>query len=417
MRFQGGKIEPPRIAEPRAAGLDVRVGATQRIVPGEYLSMFKFADGSLVVGDHRSSDHGKTWQPAVSFHAGAYQFPDGEIVELGFRTKRSDRDGYFTTALRRSADNGRTAKTETALLHVPEGTGGTDDDGQPSEGPAVDHAIVRLHDGSLLAAMYGCFKSDRVLIPTMPAAWRCYKYRTFVIRSTDRGKTWEYLSTVAYDPSVGLESFCEGDLLTLPGGDILCFMRTGGSGGRHTPLYLSRSHDDGKTWSTPAPVADRGVWPNACRMQNGVIACTYGRPGNWLTFSLDEGRTWRGHFCFHEGSTCSYNSVEEITPGEPAGGLRSVAVRRGGQRALGNRRHPRGGQPPLERPSTGTLTHRTAILSNGTHLAVPSKGNLGQPRPMIPQPGYRPVLSTQRFLPSCGKPCNLPLIDPCSAVP
>jgi len=102
-------------------------------------------------------------------------------------------------------------------------------------------------------------------------------------------KTWEYLSTVAYDPNIGLESFCEADLLTLPGGEILCFMRTGGSGGKHTPLYLSRSGDDGKTWSTPQPIADRGVWPNACRLHNGVLVCTYGRPGNWLAFSLDEG--------------------------------------------------------------------------------------------------------------------------------
>ena len=92
-------------------------------------------------------------------------------------------------------------------------------------------------------------------------------------------------------------------------------MRTGGSGGKFTPLYLSRSKDDGKTWSTPEPIADRGVWPNACRMKNGVLVCTYGRPGNWLMFSLDDGRTsWRGHFCFYDGATTSYNSVEEVEP-------------------------------------------------------------------------------------------------------
>jgi hypothetical protein len=49
-------------------------------------------------------------------------------------------------------------------------------------------------------------------------------------------------------------------------------------------------------------------------MHNGVLVCTYGRPGNWLAFSLDEGRTWTGHFCFHTGPTTSYNSVEEIAP-------------------------------------------------------------------------------------------------------
>jgi len=315
VRFQGGQIDSLQVALPHVPGLDIQVGATQVIVPGEiYRSLFKLADGTLVVADRRSADAGRTWEPGLALHTGAYQFPDSEIVQLGFHSQRTDRPGYFSIPLSRSTDNGRTARSETSLLHIPDATGGTGDDGKPYEGPVADHAIVALRDGSLLAAMYGQFSGDRVPVPTMPAAWNCYKYRTFVVRSTDCGKTWEYLSTVAYDPNVGLESFCEADLLVLPDGEILCFMRTGGSGGKYTPLYLSRSADDGKTWSTPQPIADRGVWPNACRMHNGVLVCTYGRPGNWLAFSLDEGRTWTGHFCFHTGPTTSYNSVEEIAP-------------------------------------------------------------------------------------------------------
>jgi len=315
VRFQGGQIDAPQVTLPHVAELDIQVGATQVIVPGEtYRSLFKLTDGTLVVADRRSSDGGRTWKPGLALHTGAYQFPDGEIVQLGFHSQQTDRPGYFSIPLSRSTDNGRTARSETSLLHIPDATGGTGDDGKPYEGPVADHAIVALHDGSLLAAMYGQFSGDRVPVPTMPAAWNCYKYRTFVVRSTDRGKTWEYLSTVAYDPSVGLESFCEADLLVLPDGEILCFMRTGGSGGKYTPLYLSRSADNGRTWSTPQPIADRGVWPNACRMRNGLIVCTYGRPGNWLAFSLDAGRTWTGHFCFHTGPTTSYNSVEEIAP-------------------------------------------------------------------------------------------------------
>lgn len=317
VRFQGGEIELPqaKISAPNVPGLDVRIGETQTIVPeGSYLSLFKCNDGSLVVGGKRSNDAGKTWQAGRSFHTGAFQFPDGEIVQLGFSTKKTDREGYFSTQLTRSLDNGRTAKSETTTLHVPEGSGGTGDDGSWFEGPVADHAIVQLRDGSLLATMYGQFKTDRVPVPTMPKKWNCFKYRTFVVRSTDRGKTWDYLATVAYDPSIGLESFCEADLLPLPGGDILSFLRTGGSGGKFTPLYLSRSKDDGKTWSVPAPIADRGVWPNACRMKNGVLVCTYGRPGNWLAFSLDNGHTWLGHFCFYDGVTTSYNSVEEVEP-------------------------------------------------------------------------------------------------------
>lgn len=315
VRFQGGKIEMSQVSQPDVADLEVRVGKTQTIVPeGHYMSMFKLNDGSVVVGGKKSCDAGKTWQTARQFSVGAFQFPDGEIIQLGFSTKTTDREGVFSTSLTRSTDGGLTSKSETTTLHIPEGAGGTGDDGSWFQGPVADHSIVQLRDGSLLASMYGQFKTDRVLVPTMPAKWQCFKYRTFVVRSTDRGKTWKHLATVAYDPSVGLESFCEPDLLTLPNGDILCFMRTGGSGGKFTPLYLSRSEDDGKTWSTPKPITDRGVWPNACRMRNGVLVCTYGRPGNWLAFSLDEGRTWRGHFCFYDGPTTSYSTVEEVAP-------------------------------------------------------------------------------------------------------
>ena len=88
--------------------------------------------------------------------------------------------------------------------------------------------------------------------------------------------------------------------------------------GRYSPLYLSRSADDGRTWSVADPIADRGVWPNACRLDNGVLAVIYGRPGDWLAFSLDDGHTWIGHFCLHLGPQpwdCgSYDWVEAVAP-------------------------------------------------------------------------------------------------------
>ena len=116
-----------------------------------------------------------------------------------------------------------------------------------------------------------------------------------------------------------IEGFDEPALLTLPSGEVLCFMRSGGRyDGRHSPLYLSRSSDDGRTWGVADPIADRGVWPNACRMANGVLAVIYGRPGDWLAFSLDDGHSWIGHFCLHLGPQpwdCgSYDWVEEVAP-------------------------------------------------------------------------------------------------------
>ena len=81
--------------------------------------------------------------------------------------------------------------------------------------------------------------------------------------------------------------------------DILCMMRSGGRIGVGnipifpTPMYLSRSADEGTTWSTPIQVADRGVCPYLVALENGVIVCAYARPGNWLTFSTDNGHTWK----------------------------------------------------------------------------------------------------------------------------
>jgi len=75
-------------------------------------------------------------------------------------------------------------------------------------------------------------------------------------------------------------------------------------------LYCSISRDQGKTWSLPKQIADRGVNPNLVVMSNGIIVCTYSRPGNWLIFSDDNGQTWKGAFQF--GNTGAYNYIEEV---------------------------------------------------------------------------------------------------------
>ena len=94
-------------------------------------------------------------------------------------------------------------------------------------------------------------------------------------------------------------------------------MRSGGRNGESvnlfpTPLYCSRSTDNGKSWSPPAQIADRGVCPNAVTLDNGIIVCTYSRPGNWLIFSDDNGMTWKGAFQF--GNTGDYNFIAETEP-------------------------------------------------------------------------------------------------------
>ncbi|MCX6993011.1 MAG: sialidase family protein [Kiritimatiellaeota bacterium] len=303
---QEENIQQARIGIIQTPHLAITVGRTVSIVPPaekpeSSFSFFQYKDGRIVVKNYWSKDGGETWEkggggPGV----GAVELPDGTVLNTGWMALYSGKQGEYKTTISRTTPDGKTV-TEDAKAFIPDGAeSGVNDEGVSHDSAgAFDHGTILLVDGSLLAVMYGRFRDDKVQIPTFD--FKCYKTRCWAMRSTDQGKTWNYLSTIAYDPSIGLESFCEPALLKLPNGDILCFMRTGGSGWpcRYTPLYLSRSTDQGKTWSKPEPIADRGVWPNACRSESGILAVTYGRPFQWLAFSADDGKTWEGHHCFY----------------------------------------------------------------------------------------------------------------------
>jgi len=172
------------------------------------------------------------------------------------------------------------------------------------------------------------------------------KYRTIVVFSGDKGRIWGNHVLVAYDkmlgrgipanhslvgksipverasataivPAITQEGFREADIVEAPNGDLVCMMRSGGRNGESvnlfpTPLYCSRLSDQGRTWSPPEQVADRGVCPNLVTMSNGIIVCSYSRPGNWLIFSEDNGQTWSDGLQL--GDTRNYCYVVETAP-------------------------------------------------------------------------------------------------------
>lgn len=325
------------------AGLGVERGETRVIIPQEEVggiptgSVVRFSNGDIQVhakgGQRRSSDGGRTWRKVESqFSRYACRLSDGETIQF-MRSDRhaieppspdekGHREGFVKSYgwLLRSADSGETEKRESVCIHMPAKfklVGG------------LGHArIVELGDGTLIAVDYATFEGDPELTyetwvtkdgivhPVL-----LHKSRVFAIRSTDRGKTWHYLATVAFDLGkhhrTTIGGFTESDLLLMPDDRLLCFMRTVG-GGDIRPLRMSMSNDGGQTWSYAEPVADRGVCPYACRMENGILAVIYGRPGNWLMFSVDEGHNWVGHFQFYEGPKAydawNYCAVEEVAP-------------------------------------------------------------------------------------------------------
>ena len=99
-----------------------------------------------------------------------------------------------------------------------------------------------------------------------------YNYRTWTVISHDRGRSFEFLSSVAdvqtYAALNVAEGFCEPDIIRLQNGNLLCVMRSGGQRGKayFTPMYSSISTDNGKTWTAPDTIFEHGVFPKVLQL-------------------------------------------------------------------------------------------------------------------------------------------------------
>ena len=110
-----------------------------------------------------------------------------------------------------------------------------------------------------------------------------------MVRSKDKGDTWHYVTTVAGDPDLGPEGFRFPGLARLPDGELLCLARNGDGG---MPLWLSRSKDDGTTWSKPEKIDVRAAYGDLLVLSDGMVLLVYGKPGLWVIASTDGGKTW-----------------------------------------------------------------------------------------------------------------------------
>ncbi|MEE3368798.1 MAG: exo-alpha-sialidase [Planctomycetota bacterium] len=171
---------------------------------------------------------------------------------------------------------------------------------RPSTGistwPIFSDKIIQLPNGDLLTAMQGLFKGDS-------------KGRTIICVSRDQGHKWRYYATVAYDPQDPNPDlpgqylgFCEPTLALLSNGQMICVMRTqyAHPPAEYKPMAICRSDDQGKTWTKPVATEPHlmNISPTLATLDNGVVACQYGRPGFHVAFSLDHGHTWRDRISF-----------------------------------------------------------------------------------------------------------------------
>jgi sialidase-1 len=276
---------------------------------GELLMMTREAtehisnDGDVVM--LRSKDGGRTWGQKqviaaikdVDEREGCgVQLRDGTIVMGIFFNSLYREDGSYTFArdeqskkllehgkrylgayVITSKDNGHTWSEPNYI----------DTKGMPYsnlEGPT--DAPIEMPDGSILMGLIGYSPQGD---PGNRAA--------VMVRSTDKGKTWKHLSTMANDPGGALGGFMEPGIVRTKSGRIVTALRN------HAPenaIWVTYSDDDGKSWAPVRKTDMIGHPVDLIQLSDGRLMATYGlRKGRHplpsgirVCFSSDNGETW-----------------------------------------------------------------------------------------------------------------------------
>ncbi|HEY8241123.1 MAG TPA: sialidase family protein [Kiritimatiellia bacterium] len=167
-----------------------------------------------------------------------------------------------------------------------------------------------------------CVSPDGVQLPSGDLAFVGFstvsgKFSTILFKSSDGGRTFAG-SVIAsiHDAPWGWEGPCEPALALVAGGRLLCVARTGGNPLLSNPMLIMHSDDEGKTWQGKRRFYN-GVRPIIRRLADGTLVCLFGRPGNSMTFSVDEGKTWGAEIAITPASikTSGYVDAVEVSPG------------------------------------------------------------------------------------------------------
>lgn len=152
-----------------------------------------------------------------------------------------------------------------------------------------------------------CLRADG----SVPQGFSC-----ILMASQDNGRSFHKRGVVAegrmYEPMVAQTR----------GGGLACVIR--GADQEQRPMLISHSSDGGRSWEPPHRLFDFGVFPAILRLDNGVLLLSFGRPGVWVSASLDgTGRTWtepvpviRGDHASIQADTCGYTDLLATGPDE-----------------------------------------------------------------------------------------------------
>lgn len=278
-----------------------------RLKNGEVLMMTREAsehyanDGDVVM--LRSKDGGKTWgdrqtvggiKDADEREGCAVQLKDGTIVMGVFFNNLYRNDGSypFGEATDRVMEPGKpylgayiiTSKDNGHTWSKPGYIDTKDMPFSNLEGPT--DAPIEMPDGSILMGIIGYSpKGDKG------------NRASVMLKSTDKGKTWKYLSTIANDPGGKLGGFLEPGIVRTKTGRIVVVMRNHGP---DQALYSTYSDDDGKTWAEVIKTEMIGHPADVIQLKDGRLMASYGirtgphtKPGGIRAcFSKDNGKTW-----------------------------------------------------------------------------------------------------------------------------
>ncbi|HEV2295417.1 MAG TPA: sialidase family protein, partial [Tepidisphaeraceae bacterium] len=360
--------------EEKRGDLIIRVGPIRTIMRAARSPLpVRFDDGTILLSGGsklgsqmiRSEDNGFSWRPQQTqvAHLNTLELDDGRLLVIDFAPKPvAGRAGEYTTKRWTSKDQGRTLdeSRSPASLKLPA------DRFDPSRVYWFHGNLVQLADKSVVTVMQGEYLVDAR-----------QQWRTFLVRSTDAGETWNYVSMIADERGIapirarlertGFVAYgsVEPTLADLGDGRLICITRTANDeskipetqysspsetyhdlnntitgdgihksmttlpadkyytlGPPNAPLIVMRSNDNGKTWSAPAVMAQaRGCFPRTAVSSDGILALTYGglgtpRWGNCIAFSLDDGRTWTDEIIFGPFLTTGYTGLFAIGPGK-----------------------------------------------------------------------------------------------------
>lgn len=219
-------------------------------------------DGTIVLGIYYND---------LYLEDGSYNWAGKKLPEIG----RARLGAHFIT----SKDNGKTWQQGNFI----------DMKGKPFtgvEGPT--DAPIEMPDGSIIMGVIGYgIDGDPKNIGAV------------LLRSTDKAKTWNYVSTIAGDPGGKMKGFLEPGIVRTKSGRIIAGLRNHAD---ENAIYISHSDNNGKTWVPPFKTEMIGHPVDMIQLKDGRIMASYGvregvgrhlEPGGIRAcFSYDNGKTW-----------------------------------------------------------------------------------------------------------------------------